>query len=143
MLGVAGSSVTIYFLARIIMYYYKKKAKKQDNPVFIISLSPSDTMDDGESRGDNTGKTHRTNAETYNPIIFQLDSLAHIKYSNAMIATTVLMALGSLGINNPHYIFDYLQAFTPGLLFYIVIPLIFYARNTKARKFVISLFVRR
>ena len=141
MLGVAGSSVIIYFLAGIIMYYYKKKAKKQDTPVFIISLPPPDTMDDSESRGDNKGEFHRTNVETYNPIIFQLDSLAY--FALAMIATTVLMALGSLGINNPHYIFDYLQAFTPGLLFYIVIPIIFYARNTKARTFVVSLFVRR
>ena len=141
MLGVAGSSVIIYLLAGIIMYYYKKKAKKRDTPVFIISLPPPDTMDDSESRGDNIRKFHRTNAAAYNPIIFQLESLAY--FALAMIATTVLMALGSLGINNPHYIFDYLQAFTPGLLFYIVIPIIFYARNTKARTFVVSLFVRR
>ena len=141
MLGVAGLSVIIYFLAGIIMFYYKKKAKKQDTPVFIISLPPPDTMDDSESRGDSTAKFQRTNAATYNPIIFQLESLAY--FALAMIVTMVLMALGSLSINNPHYIFDYLQAFTPGLLFYIVIPLIFYARNTKARKFVISLFVRR
>ena len=141
MLGVAGSSVIIYFLAGIIMYYYKKKAKKQDTPVFIISLPPPDTMDDSESRGDGTAKFQRTNAATYNPIIFQLESLTY--FALAMIVTMVLMALGSLGISNPHYIFDYLQAFTPGLLFYIVIPLIFYVRNAKARKFIVSLFVRR
>ena len=141
MLGVAGSSVIIYFLAGIIMYYYKKKAKKQDTPVFIISLPPPDTMDDSKSRGEGRGKFQRTNAATYNPIIFQLESLTY--FALAMIITMVLMALGSLGITNPHYIFDYLQAFTPGLLFYIVIPLIFYARNINARTFVVSLFVRR
>ena len=134
-------SVIIYIVARIIILFYKKKNGNQDNPVFIISLPQKEATDNNRSRNHTTVETQRTNAERYSPILFPLDSLMYLII--AIVMVTALISLGSLGIDKPHFILEYAREFLPGLLCRIVMPSIFYFRNAKARKFILSLFVRR
>ena len=136
-----GLSVIIYIFATITIFYHKKKNEKQDNPVYIISLPPTQTTDENRSRHHMTAETQRINTERYNPIMFPLGSLGYLTF--AMATTVALTALRSLDLNKTHYMLDYLRDFAPGFMFSIVIPLIFYARHAKARKFIVSLFVRR
>ena len=135
-----GLSVIIYIFATITIFYHKKKNEKQDNPVYIISLPPTQTIDENRSRHHMTAGTQRINTERYNPIMFPLESLVYLTF--AMATTVALMALRSLELNRTHYMLDYLRDFCPGIMFSILIPLIFYARHAKARKFIVSLFVR-
>ena len=125
----------------ITMLYYRRKNEKQDTPVYIISLPSIQPADDNRSRHDTIGGIQRTNTERYNPIMLPIEYLAGLSFTIAM--GMALTALGSLGSDMPHYIFDYFRDFFPGLMSSIVIPLIFYARHAKARKFILSLFVRR
>ena len=136
-----GFSVIIYIFATITIFYHKKKNEKQDNPVYIISLPPTQTTDENRSRHHMTAGTQRINTERYNPIMFPLGSLGYLTF--AMATTVALTALRSLDLNKTHYMLDYLRDFAPGFMFSILIPLIFYARHAKARKFIVSLFVRR
>ena len=135
-----GLSVIIYIFATITIFYHKKKNEKQDNPVYIISLPPTQTTDENRSRHHMTAGTQRTNTERYNPIMFPLGSLVYLTF--AMATTVALTALRSLDLNKTHYMLDYLRDFCPGFMFSIVIPVFFYARHAKARKFIVSLFVR-
>ena len=135
-----GLSVIIYIFATITIFYHKKKNEKQDNPVYIISLPPTQTTDENRSEHHMTTGTQRTNTERYNPIMFPLGSLGYLTF--AMATTVALTALRSLDLNKTHYMLDYLRDFAPGFMFSILIPLIFYARHAKARKFFVSLFVR-
>ena len=134
-------SVIIYIIARIIILFYKRKNDHQDNPIFIISLPQKEATDNNRSRNHTTEETQRPNTERYNPIMFPLDSLMYLFI--AIVMVTALISLGSLGLNNPHFMLEYVREFLPGLLFRTVMPLIFYARHAKSRKFIVSLFVRR
>ena len=87
-----------------------------------------------------TAVAQRTNTERYNPIMFPLESLVYLTF--AMATTVALMALRSLDLKRTHYMLDYLRDFAPGIMFSILIPSIFYARHAKARKFIVSLFVK-
>ena len=136
-----GLSVIIYVFATITIFYHKKKNEKQDTPVYIISLPPTQTTDENRSRHHLTAGTQRINTERYNPIMFPLATLVYLTF--AMAATMALMALRFLELDRTHYMLDYLRDFFPGFMFSIVIPLIFYARHAKARKFIVSFFVRR
>ena len=136
-----GLSVIIYIFATITIFYHKKKNEKQDNPVYIISLPPTQTTDENRSRHHMTAGTQRINTERYNPIMFPVESLVYLIF--AIATTFALMTLRSLELNRTHYMFDYLRDFAPGFMFSIPIPLIFYARHAKARKFILSLFARR
>ena len=136
-----GFSVIIYIFATITIFYHKKKNEKQDNPVYIISLPPTQTTDENRSRHHMTAGTQRINTERYNPIMFPVESLVYLIF--AIATTFALMTLRSLELNRTHYMFDYLRDFAPGFMFSIPIPLIFYARHAKARKFILSLFARR
>ena len=135
-----GFSVIIYIFATITIFYHKRKNEKQDNPVYIISLPPTQTTDENRSTRHMTAGNQRINTERYNPIMFPLESLVYLTF--AMATTMALMALRSLELNRTHYMLDYLRDFCPGFMFSIVIPVIFYARHAKARKFIVSLFVR-
>ena len=137
---IVSLSVIIYIVATITIFYHKRKNEKQDNPVYIISLPPTQTTDESRSRHNMTAGTQRINTERYNPILFPLESLVYLTF--AMATTVALMALRSLELDRTHYLLDYLRDFCPGFMFSIVIPLIFYARHAKARKFIVSLFVR-
>ena len=123
------------------MFYYQRKNEKQDNLVYIISIPPTRPSDDTRSRHDTVGGVQRTNTERYNPIMVPIEYLAGLSFTLAI--GMALTALGSLGSDMPHYILDYFRDFFPGLMSSIVIPLIFYARHAKARKCIVSLFVRR
>ena len=136
-----GLSVIIYIFATITIFYHKKKNEKQDNPVYIISLPPTQTTNENRSRHHKTPRTQRINTERYNPIMFPVESLVYLTF--AMATTVALMALRSLDLNKTNYMFDYLRDFAPGFMFSILIPLVFYARHAKARNFILSLFVRR
>ena len=136
-----GLSVIIYIFATITIFYHKKKNEKQDNPVYIISLPPTQTTDENRSRHHMTAGTQRINTERYNPIMFPVESLVYLIF--AIATTFALMTLRSLELNRTHYMFDYLRDFAPGFMFSIPIPLVFYARHAKARKFILSLFVSR
>ena len=133
-------SVIIYIFATITIFYHKRKNEKQDNPVYIISLPPTQTTDENRSTHHMTAGSQRINTERYNPIMFPLESLVYLTF--AMATTMALMALRSLDLNRAHYMLDYLRDFCPGFMFSIVIPVIFYARHAKARKFIVSLFVK-
>ena len=136
-----GLSVIIYIFATITIFYHKKKNEKQDNPVYIISLPPTQTTDENRSRHHMTAGTQRINTERYNPIMFPVESLVYLIF--AIATTFALMTLRSLELNRTHYMFDYLRDFAPGFMFSILIPLVFYARHAKARNFILSLFVSR
>ena len=136
-----GFSVIIYIFATITIFYHKKKNEKQDNPVYIISLPPTQTTDENRSEHHMMTGTQRTNTERYNPIMFPLGSLGYLTF--AMATTVALTALRSLDLNKTHYMLDYLRDFAPGFMFSILIPLIFYARHVEARTFIVSFFVRR
>ena len=136
-----GFSVIIYIFATITIFYHKRKNEKKDSPVYIISLPPTPTTDESRSGHHMTTGNQRINTERYNPIMFPLESLVYFIFT--MATTMALMALRSLELNRTHYMFDYLRDFAPGFMFSIPIPLIFYARHAKARKFILSLFARR
>ena len=128
----------IHVFATVMISYYQRQYQKQDNTVYIIKLQTAESPNNTTSSERVLHETSpRVNTSEYNKILFQVNNMMSI---GAYVVITMIITI--LARNDIPY-FNYLQEFLPAIMLGIIIPCIFYARNSKARLFIKECFVKR
>ena len=135
-LAIAITSLIVHLICAGQIAWQKWKYQKEDNIVYSIQLPKKSYQNDSLSNGKDVNQHGpSTNTKRYNPILFQLENIIWLA-----IALGIFFTIQILQRFYTNYASAYLILFVPELMTNVVIPIIFYARNEKARKFVLSCF---
>ena len=128
----------LHVFATVMISYYQRQYQKQDNTVYIIKLQTAESPNNTTSSERVLHETSpRVNTSEYNKILLQVNNMMSI---GAYVVITMIITI--LARNDIPY-FNYLQEFLPAIMLGIIIPCIFYVRNSKARLFIKECFVKR
>ena len=131
------STFIIHLISAVLIAHQEWKYQKEHTPVYVIQLPPRASQN-GNVSNRNDEANHNavpTNTTRYNPILFQLENIKWLA-----IALGIFFIIQILQRFYTNYASAYLTLFVPELMTNVVIPIIFYARNEKARKFVLACF---
>ena len=134
MLYILPTSAMIQFLAALCISYYRRKYQQQDNKVYDIQLRPDNDVNADESgRACETNGSLKINTNIYNKIIFQASHMLFIAL--CLFILFIIFAI-SIDKNDIHFVIRCSKDFAPGILFSVMIPIIFFVRNKDAFYFV-------
>ena len=133
----AVSSFIIHLVSAGQIAYQEWKYQKEHTAIHVIQLPPHPCQNASvlDRNDDRIHRAPQANTTRYNPILFQLENI--ICLAIMLGICIVIIILQQFSSNHAS---DYAKQFTPGLMINVVMPCIFYARNAKARKFVVSCF---
>ena len=131
------SSFIIHLISAVTKAHHEWKYQKEHTPVYVIQLPPRPSRNGNVSNRNDEANHHASpeNTTRDNPILFQLENIKWLA-----IALGIFFIIQILQRFYTNYASAYLTLFVPELMNNVVIPIIFYARNEKARKFVLACF---
>ena len=134
MLYILPTSAMIQFLAALCISYYRRKYQQQDTKVYHIQLRlANDGNADESGRNSETNNSFEVNTSIYNKIIFQV---SHMMFIGLCLLLLFIIFTISLDKNDIHFVIRCSKDFAPGILFSVMIPIIFFVRNKDAFYFV-------
>ena len=136
----AVSSFIIHLVSAGQIAYQEWKYQKEHTAIHVIQLPPHPCQNASvlDRNDDRIHRAPQANTTRYNPILFQLENIIWVAIMLGICIVIIILQQFS-----SNHASDYAKQFTPGLMINVVMPCIFYARNAKARKFVVSCFVCR
>ena len=133
----AVSSFALHLVSAAQIAYQEWKYQKEHTTVYVIQLPPHPRQNASvlDRNDDIIHHGPQANTTRYNPILFQLE---HVLWIAIILGSYFIIQI--LQRFHSNHASDYAKLFIPGLMINFVMPCIFYARNAKARKFVVSCF---
>ena len=136
---IAVLSFTTHVIIAFKIACQKRKCQVEDNRVYIIHLPPNSCPIVSVSDG-NAAINHASpiNTRRYNPIFYQLGAIIYIVITLGVFFVSLIFQRVW-----DNHLSQYAMNFLPGTMIYTIFPVIFYVRNPKATKFIVSCLVSR